>query len=201
MVSVVLMPSMIPTWARYGQANAGGDESENNGTCVLFPIRGGDEVIVDLPDGSPNRLPVITHRLNSPLRKLPVEWDNESVQIRVGDYPVTVRNHQGGEIKLATDGAVTAAHKNGTKLEITDSEITATTKTGKVYNLGSSGLVVGQAGQDAVVRATQLSQALATQASTAATHLPYVTGPQLQAILQAVQAIIESDKTKEFTSV
>jgi len=100
LVSVVCHPSGMELEARLTSQNAG------DNTAIQFPIRGGDEVFVEFPEGNPNNLPFISQRLNNVGRVAPEGFDNETVRVFVGDYPVKIENEQGHTIKFNADGSL-----------------------------------------------------------------------------------------------
>lgn len=108
---VVLLPRIEQIEARIGTANAG------TGTCALFPVHGGDTVLIGLPGGDPNMHPVILVRVNNEAKPFLRPWANDRVQIDVGPEPVSITNDAGSFIVWDESGGLTYRHPSGLFLQ------------------------------------------------------------------------------------
>lgn len=100
-VDVVLMPTQVAVTCRYPGVQGG------SGVLVATPIRPGDEVLVVLPDGSPNGPPVVAAVLNSASSKVPLGDDrrplfqNDRVLVYAGgDVPIDLRTEGGARVEV-----------------------------------------------------------------------------------------------------
>lgn len=140
LVSVVTSDKDV-LWCRYGITGKGEEDGASHYT-ELHPIRGGDEVLVEIPGGDPNRFRgIITHRLMNVNFKLAKEWNNDSHRIALGDYPVEITNKEGAFIILDKDGTLTYKHPQGSLIQFNaQGGFTLKDKDNNIYWSSANGL-------------------------------------------------------------
>jgi len=111
-VDVVLEPSGYPMTCRYGQAAAG--------FFICGPIKVGDQVVVDIPDGDPSMVGKIVSVTSAPDGSVvPVGDDglpifkNDRLLIMAKGVPVDVRTDGGAQMLLNPDGSVAISAGGG----------------------------------------------------------------------------------------
>lgn len=119
-VDVVLLPHGVQTPCRYHGISAG----EN--ATIMAPIRGGDEVLVSVPQGDLRTGPVIVAILNNASQKMPLGtdrkpfWQNDRVLIFAEDVPIDLRTRGGARVNMnGTDVVVNEGTRGVARIQDT----------------------------------------------------------------------------------
>jgi hypothetical protein len=168
-VDVVLEPFDHPVTCRYGLNFGGG--------VILAPIKPGNLVLVEFPQGDIAAIPEIVKVCSGPHTPQPVEdtdqkpvFRNDRVLIYGDGYPVEVRTSGGAKADLGVDGSISLSAKGGAQVVLgTDGSVKA--------NEGSNGVARVGDPIKTILSATDLS-AIATSLISAGILLPGTpTGP------------------------
>ena len=190
-VDVELEPLGQPCTCKYAGESAGDVQ-------VSTPIRPGDIVLVEMPDGDLTT-PVITKILHSRSKRQPTDggkpiFDNNRMLIHAKTVPIDIRTAGGARVVLDQDAkiTVTASEITGTADKVTVGKDGATvTAIGKTIRLGGADavepLVLGQTRN--VAETTFLTEALAATALLMAATDPAHAGPLLSLLSPGVIAL------------
>jgi hypothetical protein len=129
-VDVELEPLGQPCTCKYAGVQCGD-------VTIMAPIRPGDIVLVECPDGD-LFTPVITHIMQSRSKRQPTEggkpiFDNARLLIHARTVPIDIRTAGGAQVLLGQDGAIEAKNDAGADVKLgADGSISATTKKSSV---------------------------------------------------------------------
>lgn len=108
-VDVMLDPSRVPVTCKYNGIQGGCSAT------VLTPIHPGDRVLVHLPGGDANQMPVIASILHSASCKQPLGPDrkpifqNDRLMVWADeDLPIDIRNKAGARVQITALGEISA---------------------------------------------------------------------------------------------
>jgi len=198
-VDVKLEPLMIPVTCRYAGIQAGD-------VTILAPIRPGDIVKCDFPDGDLTG-GIITNILHSRSNRQPTDsgkpiFGNDRLLIYAKSVPIDIRTAGGVQITLDQDGNATVTtskaielNANGTKIDLDSSGAVVTAPS--VQLGGSDAVEPVQLGQTRTVAETTFigaaeaaASALYTAATLPANPALSPLGPGFSALLAAFTAFL-----------
>jgi hypothetical protein len=114
-VDVELEPLRQPCTCKYAGIQAGD-------VTIMAPIRPGDIVLVECPDGD-LCTPVITHIMQSRSKRQPTEdgkpiFDNNRLLVYAKNVPIDIRTAGGAKLVLQQDGTIEASNENGADVQL-----------------------------------------------------------------------------------
>ncbi len=129
-VDVLLHPAMQHVTCRYPGLQGGASGS------VYAPIRPGDEVLVEIPDGDMRQAPVITKVMSGEHSRLPLGddrkpiWRNDRILVYGNGNKVHIKVTGGAEVVVNVDGSVEVT---GTKVTLGEADATEQLVKGTTY--------------------------------------------------------------------
>lgn len=176
-VDVVLEPSGYPMTCRYGQAAAG--------FFFAGPIKVGDQVVVEIPDGDPSMIGKIVGVTSDPDGGgVPVGDDgkpifqNDRVLIMAKGVPLDMRTDGGAQILANANGSISLSAKGGAQVALNTD---GTTQTGSGADQQMMAGTAYRTAQNVLDEGSTVAMGTAATACAAATTLPTV--------ITAVQAV------------
>jgi hypothetical protein len=114
-VDVELEPLGQPCTCKYAGVQAGD-------VTIMAPIRPGDIVLVECPDGD-LFTPVITHIMQSRSKRQPTEngkpiFDNNRLLVYAKNVPIDVRTAGGAKLALQQDGTIEVSNESGADVQL-----------------------------------------------------------------------------------